>query len=335
MNHNARFMSSISRSMSLSWTNNAQSPSLRRKVAQLEITPPSTFSSNIDHFYDEAASVGKLGAIIQTILWAMMQKKLYDPLAARRNLGKSIENSAKSLDEDLIMDTPQDQFNDGFEMLSDVDDVETRLTEQETEETLLSKSNFERRLNDDLLFVHPGEEPYNHAFYLTSALNEPDDMLLDQDVYLDSQGSLQRHNRSVFYAGRNDDRLMTLLSEARGSERRPDEILLGSDGSDNHQDLGRTLPCTFPRFSEDPDIMLNDDHSKTLVNDLVDTSRPQVQDFKMPLSGTLWGVDSPSNTTWKPNDNASQTNKQVESNQQSIGEYSERSFITQDSDVLL
>lgn len=89
--------------MSLSCPCNVQTPSLRRKLVQLFNTDPSPFP-------DHPVEVGKLGnsqrlsSVVQSRLWAMMQRKLYDGTAAQKLWRQTSTNERLDNDDDEFED---------------------------------------------------------------------------------------------------------------------------------------------------------------------------------------------------------------------------------------
>jgi hypothetical protein len=88
MAHNAHFVPTISRAASVSWPRNTQSPSLRQKLTQLENSPPSLTDENQDRG-SEAGTTSRIAAVVQSRLWGMMQRKLYDSSDAAKIWRKS------------------------------------------------------------------------------------------------------------------------------------------------------------------------------------------------------------------------------------------------------
>jgi hypothetical protein len=95
----------------------------------------------------EAGSSGRLAAIVQARLWGMMQRKLYDPTAARKMLQKSSEQHIAKVDEVGDDECPnllgklEEEYETGFvDLLGNVvgDDFEHLLMgDEEDEEGLL------------------------------------------------------------------------------------------------------------------------------------------------------------------------------------------------------
>ena len=82
MSHNAQYLPTISQAISHSWPRNVQSPIFMQKLSQLANSPPSSLEHNDEDAMEEATTE-RLASVVQARLWSMMQKKLYDPTAAR------------------------------------------------------------------------------------------------------------------------------------------------------------------------------------------------------------------------------------------------------------
>ena len=83
MNQNARFLPTISHTI-LAWQLTAQTPSLRQKLTNLATSRPLECNIANPQETSQSNSVSNLAGIIQARLWMMMQRKIYDPLVARR-----------------------------------------------------------------------------------------------------------------------------------------------------------------------------------------------------------------------------------------------------------
>lgn len=83
MSHNAKFLPIISRAMSITLPRNVQSSMLRSNLLKLAQSDKSAIP-NINDESLERGSVQRLAAVVQTRLWAMMQKWVYDTSAARK-----------------------------------------------------------------------------------------------------------------------------------------------------------------------------------------------------------------------------------------------------------
>lgn len=174
---NSRFLPVISRSISASILCNAQSPILKEKLAKLAELTPSTASLHDDlssaHTKDE-----RLFSTLQSRLWAMMQKTLFDTAAVRHLWRTNLKEHNEGEDEeftDLLrqgMDTRDrevggvsagNEFDDFFDDDDDDDDdfmeylegtaMEQLEIERETEEMLLGDMTFEEVEEDELLLV--------------------------------------------------------------------------------------------------------------------------------------------------------------------------------------
>ncbi|KAH6663347.1 hypothetical protein B0J14DRAFT_644809 [Halenospora varia] len=83
MSHNAKFLLIISRAMSITLPRNVQSSMLRSNLLKLAQSDKSAIP-NINDESLERGSVQRLAAVVQTRLWAMMQKWVYDTSAVRK-----------------------------------------------------------------------------------------------------------------------------------------------------------------------------------------------------------------------------------------------------------
>ncbi|KAE9377457.1 hypothetical protein N431DRAFT_541237 [Stipitochalara longipes BDJ] len=112
---NAHFLPTISHAISVSWPRNIQSPTLREKLSRLANSSTSslTHANRIED--GEAGITARLASVIQSRLWGMMQRKLFDPSAGAKIWGKSTLRG--DLDE-------EDEFPELLGTLEGRDDVE-------------------------------------------------------------------------------------------------------------------------------------------------------------------------------------------------------------------
>lgn len=142
---------------------------------QLADSVPSVFHDEVDRL-GSRGTTERLDAVVQARLWAMMQRKLYDPLAARRlrgtpgtghgrtvydgddyedllghvSGGRCSDTSlkyqmAESFDEGFEMDNEEGssfddllgELEDDYDLLNDYEHLEREAVEQETDEMLL------------------------------------------------------------------------------------------------------------------------------------------------------------------------------------------------------
>jgi hypothetical protein len=89
MAHNAHFLPTVSHAISVSWPRNIQSPSLRQKLSRLANSPVSQLLDEGRDEDGEAGTSARLAAVVQSRLWGMMQRKLYDPSDAAKIWRKS------------------------------------------------------------------------------------------------------------------------------------------------------------------------------------------------------------------------------------------------------
>ena len=163
MSHNARFLPAISQAVSSSWPRNVQSPILRRKLIQLANPPPSALEQREEDVVDEEVTTDRLASVVQARLWAMMQRKLYDPLAARASFNPrssdkvSAEPKDVGEDDDLLDELGNSSANLGKEsMMQDLEDfMKEEFGDLDEFEDLLGGGGNEE---DDLLGYFEAEE---------------------------------------------------------------------------------------------------------------------------------------------------------------------------------
>ncbi|RDW60689.1 hypothetical protein BP6252_12072 [Coleophoma cylindrospora] len=181
MNQNAQFLSSISQAICVSWTKNAQSPSLRQKLFQLADSVPS-HGNESNRGLGATGATDRLTSVVQLRLWTMMQRKLYDPSAARHlrlsdhhscqsepeaaNFEDLLQNHKASKDSDTCLEDEEDSassvFHDGladFEYDEEVDllaaqeEKERQSTERETDIMLFDEQSTDHEDDEsDILF---------------------------------------------------------------------------------------------------------------------------------------------------------------------------------------
>ncbi|KAL3420543.1 hypothetical protein PVAG01_06988 [Phlyctema vagabunda] len=264
MNQNARFIPSISRSMVLSWRTNAQSPTLRWKLGQLEKEPTSIFSHNAETSM-ESLSAGNLESTIQTRLWTMMQQKLCDPLSARRVLAR-YSGSSRSSDESSLTTMKQDH---GFTssqsslasdslayyilgvnelmMLEDLEEVESQTVEQDAEDMLLSE------FDSTDVFCNDGKL-YTKDNVSTPLLGRSTDGFSDRNACLNTLNS----DLSCFSSAPcllKDENVSVKSMSQETSQNNHGDMLLGSDCSNTYDNFLEPLRDQVERQLEDLDFM--------------------------------------------------------------------------------
>ena len=103
MAHNAHFLLTISNAVSISWPRNIQSPTLRRKLTEMANRPPSSLTNDTQQVDGAAGTTTRLAAVVQSRLWGMMQRKLYDPADAAK-IWKKSTSQGKLAEEDACPD---------------------------------------------------------------------------------------------------------------------------------------------------------------------------------------------------------------------------------------
>ncbi len=178
---NASFIPKLSHAISTSWPKNVQSPNLKRKLLQLATLSPSLTKDA--HGSEENETNQRLSAVVQSHLWEVMRKKLYDPAIARRlwrqgeirpdaieeeeDFEDLIETECErdgGEDEDLLGDlADDDEFNDlladeGDDLLEYLEDSERErlAVERETDEMLFGNEWDETISEEDILLLETG-----------------------------------------------------------------------------------------------------------------------------------------------------------------------------------
>ncbi|KAA8574342.1 hypothetical protein EYC84_005828 [Monilinia fructicola] len=99
--HNSSYVPRIVQMMT-SLTRNAQTPSLRQKLAQISNISTSEFTSDTTdvRINGEPGSEKRLAAVVQARLWSMMQQTLHDPYAASQATNKRSPHGKNILSEE-------------------------------------------------------------------------------------------------------------------------------------------------------------------------------------------------------------------------------------------
>ncbi|KAI9642990.1 hypothetical protein NHQ30_008724 [Ciborinia camelliae] len=159
--HNSHYVPRIIQMMT-SLARNAQTPSLRQKLAQIANMSTSQFSyaQNDRNINGEPGSEKRLAAVVQARLWSMMQRTLHDPLAARQATNK------RSNPDDAIVTEEDDGYDDLLETIGTENNMEDlKMVDYENHS---EKSAFDCILSD----------------YDGSSGDEFDDLLEDEDEIL-------------------------------------------------------------------------------------------------------------------------------------------------------
>ncbi|KAH8754680.1 hypothetical protein F5882DRAFT_469304 [Hyaloscypha sp. PMI_1271] len=114
MAHNAHFLPSISHAISVSWPRNIQSPTLREKIFRLGQSRTSSLTNETRIEDGGERSTARLTAVVQSRLWGMMQRKLYDP-----------SDTAKIWRKTTLQDNPvqEDECPDLLETMGEPDEM--------------------------------------------------------------------------------------------------------------------------------------------------------------------------------------------------------------------
>ncbi|KAF4633156.1 hypothetical protein G7Y89_g4956 [Cudoniella acicularis] len=178
--HNAKLLPIISHAISSSLPRNVQSPTLKCKLTKLSnLRSPLIAEDNNTSTGRETSD--NLSAVVQARIWAMMQKHLYDPSAARKmKLSKDHEGGqcigSQTEDEDLLgqwendnhlaasKNTTEAEAKESI-LIDDIDEFEDLLAGDDKEEDLLGlfdESERERweteQQTDEMLFGSGWEE---------------------------------------------------------------------------------------------------------------------------------------------------------------------------------
>ena len=89
MAHNAHFLLIISHAISVSLPRNVQSPTLKEKLSRLATSSTSSLTDASRTEDGEAGTTARLASVVQSRLWGIMQKKLFDPSDAAKIWRKS------------------------------------------------------------------------------------------------------------------------------------------------------------------------------------------------------------------------------------------------------
>ncbi|RAL64509.1 hypothetical protein DID88_001984 [Monilinia fructigena] len=146
--HNSYYIPRIVQMMT-SLTRNAQTPSLRQKLAQISNISTSEWASDItdERINGKPGSEKRLAAVIQARLWSMMQRTLHNPLAASQATNK------RSPHEKSILTEEDDGYDDLLEAIGTENDVEDlKMAEDDfrwtIDESCSEKSEFDCILSD-------------------------------------------------------------------------------------------------------------------------------------------------------------------------------------------
>lgn len=239
MSQHSRFLTVVSHTISHSFLRNAQSPSLRRKLAILAKTRAGLFhkstqngddacDSGADDESDTVKTAGHLNQIVQGSLWRMMHLSLYDPLSARRllpapepgTLGTAVD-SDEMIEEDgeypVSLDDSQPHTYDLFSTVAvetdEFDDLFNEPPEEEEEEEE-EYEDFEALLDGS--HVEGARVEFEDLF---SARTPHDNIISNEDTLEDAFGNDEMDIDMIFQDGSD---LCGFNWESRPSEILPD-----------------------------------------------------------------------------------------------------------------
>ncbi|OWP01689.1 hypothetical protein B2J93_2402 [Marssonina coronariae] len=201
---NTRFLSSVSHVVSVSWPAHVQTPSLRRKLLRLSDLDPSPFLAYPIRREGSSTS-DRLSAVVQSRLWAMMQKKVYDKSGGRTLWRQATE---------VMTGRSDDEENDSLEeKITWLEEYERKMETVDPDELLFTDDD-----EDDDVLMHDRDEDGWERRAIESETNE---MLFGSEQADDGDVLLTR-GPDILAGGQRDDVDMLLLSDE--SER--DSMLL-------------------------------------------------------------------------------------------------------------
>lgn len=167
--------------MMTSLVHNAQTPSLRQKLAQIsEMTTSELADDGTDEeISGSQGSERRLAAVVQARLWSMMQRTIHDPLAARQTINRL------SKSEHVTVSKEDDGYDDGYDELLELNDnkndMENRKTIDDEFQWIMDENCDEEAAFDCILTDDDGK-----------SRDEFDDLLLDEDELLLSDEDRER-----------------------------------------------------------------------------------------------------------------------------------------------
>ncbi|CAL3971221.1 unnamed protein product [Diplocarpon coronariae] len=201
---NTRFLSSVSHVVSVSWPAHVQTPSLRRKLLRLSDLDPSPFLAYPIRRGGSSTS-DRLSAVVQSRLWAMMQKKVYDKSGGRTLWRQATE---------VMTGRSDDEENYSLEeKVTWLEEYERKMETVDPDELLFTDDD-----EDDDVLMHDRDEDGWERRAIESETNE---MLFGSEQADDGDVLLTR-GPDILAGGQRDDVDMLLLSDE--SER--DSMLL-------------------------------------------------------------------------------------------------------------
>jgi hypothetical protein len=185
MAHNAHFLPSISHAISVSWPRNIQSPTLREKLLRLEHSRTSSLTNESQIEDWGKGATARLTAVVQSRLWGMMQRKLYDP-----------SDTAKIWRKTSLQDNPvqEDECPDLLETMGEPDEMGDQVATKRDDFDEDDADEFDDLLSrddDDLLeYMEERErlsvERETEEMLFGSGWDEDDAYLLDDEAGSDA-----------------------------------------------------------------------------------------------------------------------------------------------------
>lgn len=204
MASNNQFLTTITRTISFSWPRYVQSPSLRRKLAQL-----GNRGEDNDHSSDRKdVDTTLLSGVVSGRLWAMMQKKLH--ISSRKLAWDLSIDKEDMVHEDSLDNSPADPdiLGEGYEKLHNFEDLlADDFEEKDFEEAFLEFEDLfaDDGTSDDGLLDCLAETERERI----QIENNTDDMLF---------GYAGNYNREEFPDdGQGDDSMMLLEDTEEGT----------------------------------------------------------------------------------------------------------------------
>ncbi|CZT44860.1 uncharacterized protein RSE6_16063 [Rhynchosporium secalis] len=163
----SRFLATISHAVSVSMPRNVQTPSLRRKLLQIsnmELSPLLTTNSGTG----QPGTGERLSSVVQSCLWEIMQRKLFDRSAGRRLWRPEVTGGANS----------DEEFEDMLEIFDDNEldtEFEARKENLDSEEMLFWDDEDEKLLLDN------DEDSYDVDWEQHAIEEVTDEMLLGDE----------------------------------------------------------------------------------------------------------------------------------------------------------
>ncbi|KAJ8060024.1 hypothetical protein OCU04_011635 [Sclerotinia nivalis] len=172
MAHNSRYAPRIIQ-MLTSLTRNAQTLSLRQKLAEIANLPTSEFvNDRTDGEIDsELGSEKRLAAVVEARLWSMMQRTLFDPLATRQATNKRMTS------DNAILVEEDDGYDDLLDSIGADVDIEDLKKGDDDFRWIIDEHHSEKSAFDCILSNYKEISGVN----FDDLLNDGDEMLLSDE----------------------------------------------------------------------------------------------------------------------------------------------------------